>query len=581
MDTLNSSGSPNNTIQVNIPGEKRPASIWNQSLDKLLLSAWDNRGSLGSFLSLTGGSILYCLSALSIIYGITRIIGPLLAKSSILADIYPCIVVLNIYEIALLAVLVLIVVWKNVTDDAISLVILVGIFLIGTGMTLGVVAASGPTICLWTGVICTILGLVKLYVMRRLVSFRLGVLSFVGISLILAWNFLTPSLMAGPMIAKTATDEIRRNHWLIGWLVMLTGAAIVIVEAARTRPIEDKDTPFLRTPAMVWIFTLVLLTAVSYHQYGIAYMFAVDYVFGDFIPLIAVGSILMLQLIRCSGKHPLRTEIVISVIPLFLTIFAAANKKFISGPAASLEIFWYPPVFLALIAIVFTCLARYHKQKYYSYIALIYALGVLLTIGYSPEKTQPLNWQLCGAGIITVLLALGVIHKSAALCFSAILALAFGLCMTDWFQTLAQKYNMTLIGAAAGVFGLGNFLICLVFGSKMPRVITLIASLAIAGFLFDFLPKGLGWTDLSVTGAIAVISIMFWLRPRDLIAAVFSWLPICPKVYLLARDLSSWGFVLLSFVLLFVGAFVSIFIKGRKPKFEPLSAQSQDSGTSS
>ena len=579
MDKLNVPAGPNDILEVIPLEEKRPPGIWNQSLDKLILSAWKNRGALGGFLSLTGGSILYCLSALSIIYGITRIIGPPLAKSNVLADIFPCVIVLNVYELALLAVLILIVVWKNVTDDAISLVILVGIFLIGTGMTLGVVAASGPAICFWTGIACTFLGFAKLYIMRRFISFRLGTLSFIGICLILAWNFLTPSLMAGPILARTATDEIRRTHWLIGWLVMLTGAGLVLAEAIRAKPQQDKREALLRTPSMVWIFSLVLMTAAAYYQYGIAYMFAVDYALGDFIPLIAVGSILLLQLLRCIGNLPLRTDIIVSSVPLLVTILTAANKKIIAGSSLSIEIFWYPPVFLTVIAILFAGLARYHRQKLFSYIALAYALGVLLTIGYAPDKAQPLNWQLCGAGIVTVLLFLGVIHRNVAICFSAVMALALGLGITDWFAALAQKHGLTLIGAVAFVAGLGTIVICLVFGRKVPRIITLFAAFAITGFLFDFLPTGLGWIDLGASGAVAVISVIFWLRPRDIIAAAITWTPIFPKVYLLARDMSSWGFVLLSFVLLFLGAFVSIFIKGRRPKPGPAPAQSQNLGT--
>ncbi len=82
------------------------------------------------FLSLTGGSILYCLSALSIIYGISQVMGYQLVKSSELSQALPFILTLNIYELALLGVMVTIVLWRNVTDDAISLLILVALFLI-------------------------------------------------------------------------------------------------------------------------------------------------------------------------------------------------------------------------------------------------------------------------------------------------------------------------------------------------------------------------------------------------------------------------------------------------------------------
>ena len=576
MDKLNMPTGPDNIPEV-VPMEKpRPAAIWNQPLQRLLLSGWENRAALKSFLSLTGGSILYCLSALSIIYGISKIIGPPLAKSNALADIFPCVIVLNVYELALLAVLVLIVAWKSVTDDAISLVIIAGIFLIGTGMTLGVVAASGPSICLWTGLFCTVLGLAKLYIMRRFILFPLGVLSFIGIGLILAWNFLTPSLMAGPLVAKTATDEIRRNHWLIGWLVLLTGAIMILIESLKTNPLRNNRAPFLQTPSMVLIFSLVLLASTAYHQYGIAYMFAVDYSFGDFIPLIAVCSLLVLELFRCLGKNPQRTKIVVSSIPLLVTICAAANKSILTRPSLSLELLWYPPILLAIISMVFAGLSKYHRQKYLSYVAITYAIGVLLTIGYSPDKTHPLNWQMCGAGVVLVLLILGAIHKNISLCFAAVIALAFGLGLTDWFAAFEKRHFLTPLGAMAGVAGLGTVAICIAFGRKTPRVLTIFAALAIIGFLFDYLPVRLCWTDLGASAVVAAISFIFWLRPRDIIAATIIWIPTFPRIYLLARDMSSWGFVFLSFVLLFVGACVSIFIKGRKSKNqEPDSSSAQ------
>lgn len=81
---------------------QRPKGIWSQSLGQLFNSLLDNQDAVGDFLSLTGGSILYCLSALSIIYGITQIIGPPLANSDVLRDILPCVFVLNGYELALL-----------------------------------------------------------------------------------------------------------------------------------------------------------------------------------------------------------------------------------------------------------------------------------------------------------------------------------------------------------------------------------------------------------------------------------------------------------------------------------------------
>ena len=154
-------------------------SIWSQPVHQLVIKfvrttarPLSSTNALKNFLSLTGGSVLYCLSALSIIYGIVQIIGPPLAKSNVFSETLPSVLALNAYELALLGVLVLIVMWKNVTDDAISLVVLIALFLIATGMTLSTVVTSGPQACLYIGLACTILGIGKLYVMRRCILFR-------------------------------------------------------------------------------------------------------------------------------------------------------------------------------------------------------------------------------------------------------------------------------------------------------------------------------------------------------------------------------------------------------------------------
>lgn len=173
MDTSETTNDGRGAILVETPATMPPRSIWSQPLGRLGTRVLDNQDAIKDFLSLTGGSILYCLSALSIIYGITQIVGPPLATSNALGDILPCVFVLNGYELALLGVLALIVTWRHVTDDAISLVLLVAVFLIGSGMPLGVVAPSGLDICLGIGVACTVLGLAKLYVLRRFISIAL------------------------------------------------------------------------------------------------------------------------------------------------------------------------------------------------------------------------------------------------------------------------------------------------------------------------------------------------------------------------------------------------------------------------
>jgi hypothetical protein len=545
-----------------------------------IIEVWAKRGTLTGFLSLTGGSILYCLSALSIIYGIIQIIGPTLAKSNVLGEILPCVLVLNVYELALLGVLVLIVVWRNVTDDAISLVVLVGLFLIASGIMLGTAVTSGPATCVYIGLACTAVGLGKLYVMRRFISFALTGLSFVGVGRILAWNFLSSSVIAKVLAAGAGTDQVRRHLWLGFWLLLLAGAVLVIIDSTRGPRNETGGrrtrTAFLHTRSMVWIFVLVLLGAASMHQYGIAYMFVIDYAFGDFILLIAVGSVLMVELMRGLGREFKGLAVLVSCVPLVSTIVAVLNKSVMASWGMSVEVLWHPAVVLGLTGIGIVLLGIGHRWHWLLYVALAYGLGFLLTVGYSPDRPDVLNWHLCGGGLVAILLVLGVVHRNVSLCFGAVLVLSVGLGSSDMFSRFAEAQGLTRYGAAAGVGGLGTMVICLAFGRKVPRGIVLLGAVSLVGFVFDYLPSSLGWRDVPVATVTLVLCAGLWLRTRQTVATVIVCIPLVRRLYIVAREMSSWGFIVLSFFLLFSGAAVSLFCKRKELSRAGPESQSPD-----
>ena len=62
-----------------------------------------------SFFDFTGGSFIYCLSAAFIAYGISKIMGPILADGDSLLKALPCIITLHVYELAILGALLLVV----------------------------------------------------------------------------------------------------------------------------------------------------------------------------------------------------------------------------------------------------------------------------------------------------------------------------------------------------------------------------------------------------------------------------------------------------------------------------------------
>ncbi len=570
MDTSNLPAEDTSSLPVPQDQCRRHPSVWSVPLGSALTAFLNNRDAIGRFLSLTGGSVLYCLSALSIVYGITQIIGPPLAKSGVLADILPCVAVLNAYELALLAVLVLIVVWRHVTDDAISLVILVALFLVASGMTLGVVAPSGLNICLAIGFGSVILGFGKLYVLRRYVSLRIGTLSALGLALILTWNFLGSSLMARPLMARTATDELRRSQWLLSWLVIMVGAALVFVEAASRNYTQDgardRRPAFLHTHAMAWLFTLVLLAAAGFHQYGVAYMFAIDYVSGDFLPLITVMSLLLLEFIRSLEKRWEGLEVMMACVPLGLTVFAVPNKLTAVPASIGIEAVSYPPVVLGLTGLALLWMGLRRRCSWLRFLALGYGLGVLLTM----SRNHDFNLRLFGGGLIVVLLTFGAILRNVHLCFAGIIAATIGLGTTDILAEFAKAHELSTAGAILGVGALGVMALALAFGRRTPAVYVLLGTLAAIACIFDYLPKTLHWADLAVLLAIGTLFAALLWRTRNVAPALVLWIPVFPRAYLLVTRMSSWNFIVLSFLLLLLGALMSLFLKQKLLPESPL-----------
>jgi hypothetical protein len=534
-----------------------------QPRDSFIVSVRQQRDWAARFLGLTGGSLLYGLSALSIVYGITQLIGPPLAKSDALRDILPCVGVLNAYELTLFAVLLTIMIWRHVTSDAICLVVLVGVFWTASGMTLGIVAPSGPDICLAIGLAATAIALAKLALLKRFVRLPVGTLSLVGIGLILAWNFLGASLMARPMVARIADDAMRRSHWIYSWLLILSGACLFWGSAVRKRyPTPAERLPFLYTDAMVWIFVLVQLSGAAIHQYGVAYMFAIDHYQGDFLPLASLSVFMSLELMRSLRKQFGCLEIGIACVPLALTALAVFNKSTVPTASLTHEALFFPPVVLGLTGLGLIWMGLQHGWQRLYYVAVAYGLCMLLTM----SQTNTLNLPLFGAGLVVTLVLLGVYKRSPEICTCAVLASAVGLGQVHAFGQWAQQHHLTIVQAAALASGLGTLTIALAFGRKMPRPLILIGVTALVFGVFKGIPESVQWPDLAEGLALAVLFVALGLRTRDWPMALFLWIPVIPKAYIFATHMSSWAFVILSFPLLFLGACVSLFVRNKLPE---------------
>lgn len=550
------------TENTNENGLKRKVQLEDLvSADKKLTDITLNPETMKNFFHLTGGSLLYCISAVLVAYGIVNVMGPILSGQEAMKDILPCILTLQVYEMALLGVLILIV-SKKVVDDAISISVLIALFLVGTSMALGSVADRDTSTALWIGLIGIGLGLGKLYLMRHFAGIRFRVLSFVGLGVLIACNYLGPVLMARSISADPSGESARKGLWLFVWLIMLIGAGFVLVEAIKGRPHRQTDkkdrAAFLHTPIMVYVFTLILIAASGVHQYATAFTFALERVVGDFVPAVAVATLLMLEILRHSGKRFGVTEVVISCVPLATMMLAIYDKSVLASGQFGLGLMCYPPVILALCGLAIVGLALHRRCYPFLAVAFFYGLGVILTAGFSPENPHDLNIHACFETLVVSLLVFGAIRRNQYLCTAGIIVLCFDLAMLDAFSKFTASCHLTEVGGLAGVCGFGLVALYIAFGRRLHRALQIFGILCLAGFVFDYLPDDIHWRYLVILPSTVLLTAVLWFRTKDILAILILWVPSFTRLYILARNIAYWRFVILGFLMLGAGAVISL-----------------------
>ncbi|OQA03713.1 MAG: hypothetical protein BWY69_00280 [Planctomycetes bacterium ADurb.Bin401] len=518
-------------------------------------------------LSLTGGSLFYCLSAFAIIYGVAQTIGPLLADGKNLKEALMCVVTLNIYELSLLAVLVVIVVFRNVTDDAISLIVIAALFLITSGATLGTAGYREPRICLYIGLICSVLGFAKLLVLKKNIKIKIGVVSFAGITLVLLWNFLTGTLMSDFLLSGTANPEKMQERWIAGWCVFLSGILLTFLESAGVSQskIDENNNRnvFLHRYSMARLFAILLFAAGCAHIYGMAYMFSIKHYLGDYLPFTVMISLMIYEFVRSLKKPQPELELFILCIPACFFIVALADSQIKTGWGLNLNILWYPPILAGITGAVIFTLGIKNKSDCLKYVSAVYVLLALLTVKYSPARPEELNWKFAGVFIVTALLLLGIIKKNIALCVLSIFILSFGLLSMNSLESISKRFGLTVGGTMAICCGSGLLALCIGFGKKSPQILSLFASFVLMLGLFDFILANSSWVLFPIAMVVIVTGVIVLLRTRHIAPLIILLIPFCYKMYGIGRSLSNWRAIIAGFLFLFIGAFFS-YIKGKK-----------------
>lgn len=360
-------------------------------------------GSWRRFLDLSGGSFLYCLSALTLIYAITKILGPLLAESATLRDTLPCLGTLNLYELALLGTLAFIVVFRYVTDDAISLVLLIPLFLIGGGIALDTVAGKDPAVAMVIGAFCAAIGLGKLHILQRATRMPVAFPALAGFALATLWNFLSGPALAMLRESQVVPPEMKRTLWLINLLVILAAGGLVLAGIVRAgaRPTREpgNSPPFLRTIPMTGLFAGVLFAAAGAHLYATGYILTARFTGGDFLLLISLGALLLAEMLLDPGNPRPKAAAWAAGAPLGVTLWGLTSRSFFGAPfECSLELLGHPAFILAVTGAAVAGMAIRTRRSGFHLIAGAYAITAVWTADLSAWRYVILSFLLLAAG---------------------------------------------------------------------------------------------------------------------------------------------------------------------------------------
>lgn len=527
-----------------------------------IFSAPLNQHTLRQFFDLTGGSMLYCLSAVFVAYGIVRILGPVLSSGQSWQQAFPCIATLHIYELALLGALILIV-SRKVVDDAISLVVLIALYLVGTCMAQGSVADLNIQAGFLAGIAGLLLAGGKLLLMRRLAGMELRIGSLLGLLLLLGSNYLGPVLLARSVSVNPTQEAARRNLWWSVCLVMLIGAALAWIESLR-KPVspeqEAGSVPFLRRPVMVLVFVMLVLAGSGVHQYTMAYAFALERAAGDYVPVLALGCLLAIEVLR---RLQLKidflwiVEALIACVPLGVMLIAIDGKSVTADWGLSPDLIAYPPVLFAMLGLILAFLALAKQRFILLLVAAAYGFGVILTFGFSPQHPYDLHYHACMRTAAFLVLLCGLVIQRPWVCIGGIFIFCMDLAFSQTFLQFAASQHLSGAGALAGVFGAGCLLVGLLFGPRLHRSARIVSILCLSLFLYDYLPNVVDWRyGIALFGA-GLIGWALWRRIRDLSGSILG-LPFMARLFILLKQFAFWRFIIFGFLLLILGTVVSL-----------------------
>jgi len=522
----------------------------------------DERKSESSFLRI-GGSLFYSLSALSILWGLSKIIGPVFGQSSHLWDKVACVGALSLYESLIFGLLIVLIVWKQVKDDAVSLLVIAGIFYVAGGIVNDTIAAGSSIFSYTIGIGLFAIAVVKIFVMKRYSRIQFSPIFAIGLSLFFAWNYLISSLMRDAHQINAATVM---EKWRFGWLIMLAAGLTFLIKSMQSIEFEKKaseDAPgyLINTQAMVWIFVAEITTLSIVHQYILTYIYDIRFEVGDYIPFLTLIIFTIIGLSWKYGKNTQQSDIVLSLVPLGILFISQVHHTM---PTVSgwFGFFWNPGVVVLFSMLCCVCLTRkYHTTNFFYSIMAYFLVFILLGVTRSSQEITmtTLNIKTLVAVMLSGMVFAGLYLRIHSLLYIGTISICMGIMNLSGFEKLLYKCSIPPTGTGFILIGLAILLLYSFTSENISKTVAYFGvALLGAGVLRASGPNIPLIFTLSVIIAISTLSFVYYKILKEKILGITVSLPIAVYLVQIIKPIEGWHYIALSFILLVAGGLVSI-----------------------
>ncbi|WP_372366219.1 hypothetical protein [Candidatus Uabimicrobium sp. HlEnr_7] len=526
-----------------------------------------SKKTLRFFKSNAGPSFFYIMSAACILLGAAMITIPLYENSNLLAKRFYLVGVLNGYEIALFLVSLLVCRWKKSNSDAISLVCLLGIFIIGSTISLDTVSVEFAKTTLIIGIIGFLFVVLKLHLLFKKILGNSNIYLLTALIFILLPNFIMPGVLGVALENGISTNKSLGSIWILGWwLTIISGIFLVIVAHKTSIDHSEKSQPFLSRKIMQWIFCIIIFCGSVCHQYTTSFSFDLGISLANITPIIAIAVFLAIEYKCIYKKSFVASDIIWMSLPVIVAFIIIFSESFFA--TTGWEFFSYPAISLAISSCGMFLLHSSKRNylfrtnnKLLFFIACFYLISAILIWNNSFD----------------IVLTLRIAFLVAFVCMIYYQNFMWGIVVSVLFviniQALPllnplQQARLTYPSFTYLILGTTILVVCGLFPKKTPKTILFIATIFFAIGVYDCFvayPVVESFYAPNMSGICALLfgAVCSW-RYRDvkpflpsIFPALSSVKTILYSVGQFLMDNKGWMVIFVSFILLALGALAS------------------------